>query len=460
MESLDSYKYTASICCLYKNESLHMLEWIEYHRLIGIQHFYLYNNRSDDDIQVKYKDGQESKQTFREAIIEYYTKLGLLTHNEYDIDLAKSNFAALQNTKDYPFNHCTRNYGSESKWIAYIDMDEFITIKNEGKNIVDVLNNNFEKIDRICLNSLVYGSSGHYFNPDGLIVDSYNLRRLNLDPYIKSFVKPSVVNAHNGPHVVVCKEGTVVSDGSGKIITPRPVLHGTINPIIVLNHYICKSLWYWLKIKLSRVFSLKELQDMESPQKIIDQNVKGTLKGNYTKNVTKWQNYNNGQYNAVYDNSLNIFKEPILKQIETLPFYNISTEDFDIFGLNPLDRYDKLSSWINYEESNITNNMKNYFLFGSELEIKDLIVDVSTAWFSEEYLKAISSEESKLLVCNSRFAGIFYHGWFHGFIKYFHDEVIRFYIHLIYGNLPKGILSTDPRKDNHTTHQWFIKNII
>ena len=41
-------KYYFSICAIFKDESLSIKEWIEYHKLIGVEHFYLYNNNSTD----------------------------------------------------------------------------------------------------------------------------------------------------------------------------------------------------------------------------------------------------------------------------------------------------------------------------------------------------------------------------------------------------------------------------
>jgi hypothetical protein len=40
-------KYYLSILAIFKNESPWIREWIEYHRLVGVEHFYMYNN--DDD---------------------------------------------------------------------------------------------------------------------------------------------------------------------------------------------------------------------------------------------------------------------------------------------------------------------------------------------------------------------------------------------------------------------------
>ena len=37
-------KYYCSICAIFRDEGTYLKEWIEYHRIIGIDHFYLYNN--------------------------------------------------------------------------------------------------------------------------------------------------------------------------------------------------------------------------------------------------------------------------------------------------------------------------------------------------------------------------------------------------------------------------------
>ena len=38
------FKYSVSIVAIAKNEGIYFKEWIEYHKLIGIEHFYIYNN--------------------------------------------------------------------------------------------------------------------------------------------------------------------------------------------------------------------------------------------------------------------------------------------------------------------------------------------------------------------------------------------------------------------------------
>ena len=42
-------KYHVAVCAIFKNEALYLREWLEFNHLVGIEHFFLYNNFSDDD---------------------------------------------------------------------------------------------------------------------------------------------------------------------------------------------------------------------------------------------------------------------------------------------------------------------------------------------------------------------------------------------------------------------------
>jgi hypothetical protein len=95
------YKHVVSICCIFKNEGRYLDEWIKYHLVIGVDHFYLYNNNSDDN----YLD-----------ILKPYIEKGI-------VDLI-----------DWPFSHsqmsayedCYNKHKKNTNWLAYIDVDEFI----------------------------------------------------------------------------------------------------------------------------------------------------------------------------------------------------------------------------------------------------------------------------------------------------------------------------------------------
>ena len=112
-----SYKYDISICAMYKNEAKYLLEWIEYHRMIGVDHFYLYNNNSTDN---------------HLSLIEPYINEGIITYNEYVVDITNVGHMNAFKDVNYPYNHCPQTYKLESKYIAFIDIDEFIVLRSEN----------------------------------------------------------------------------------------------------------------------------------------------------------------------------------------------------------------------------------------------------------------------------------------------------------------------------------------
>lgn len=48
---LKAYEYNLSICMIFQNDAPYLKEWIEFHRLQGVDHFYLFNNLSTDNYQ-------------------------------------------------------------------------------------------------------------------------------------------------------------------------------------------------------------------------------------------------------------------------------------------------------------------------------------------------------------------------------------------------------------------------
>lgn len=119
-------KYDVCICGIFKNEGVYLKEWIEYHHLIGVQHFYLYNNNSTDD--------------FRDILNEYINK-GIVTLIEWP-----HNQAQMQAYMD-----CIKNYKDDTKWIGFIDIDEFI-VPVKDNNIYSILS----KFETYCGSVLLY----------------------------------------------------------------------------------------------------------------------------------------------------------------------------------------------------------------------------------------------------------------------------------------------------------------
>lgn len=141
-------RFYLSICAIFKNEGLSLKEWIEYYILLGVDHFYLYNNLSTDDYQ---------------EILKPYIDKGIVDLIEWAIP-PPSQFAA--------YEDCFNAHRQDSKWIAFIDLDEFICPYYE-LSIKDWVKK-YEKYPSVVIYWKMFGTSG-LLNHDNnrLITEQY-----------------------------------------------------------------------------------------------------------------------------------------------------------------------------------------------------------------------------------------------------------------------------------------------
>lgn len=127
-------KYQVSICAIFKDEADYLKEWLEYHIIVGIDHFYLYNNNSSDNYM---------------EILNSYIENGLVTLIDWPIKQGQMQ----------AYQHWADNYKDESKWVGFIDIDEFV-VPNENDNIYDFLRKFEDKRPVVIIYWKYFGSSG------------------------------------------------------------------------------------------------------------------------------------------------------------------------------------------------------------------------------------------------------------------------------------------------------------
>ena len=143
-------QYKVSIGAIFKNEALYLKEWIEFHRIVGVEHFYLYNNNSDDN--------------YRE-VLEPYIKRNIVTL----VDWPK-NQAQIEAYKD-----CIHKYAKETRWMGFVDIDEFV-VPRKTDNIYDFLQAFENKYGAVKLYWRMYGTSGHMARDvKGLVTEDFTV---------------------------------------------------------------------------------------------------------------------------------------------------------------------------------------------------------------------------------------------------------------------------------------------
>lgn len=123
-----------SICAIFKNEAPYLKEWIEFHRIVGVEHFYLYNNNSDDEFH---------------DVLAPYMKAGIVTLVEWPYPQAQMR----------AYWDCVARFRTETQWIGFIDLDEFV-VPRKFDCIYDVLQPFEKNRPAVIFYWRVFGSSG------------------------------------------------------------------------------------------------------------------------------------------------------------------------------------------------------------------------------------------------------------------------------------------------------------
>lgn len=139
-----------SVTAIFKNEAQYLKEWIEYHLLIGVSHFYLYDNGSEDNpLQVLAPYIQEEIVT-------------LIPWVAFEMRL---------NSQRLAYRHSAMNFGANYQWMAFIDLDEFI-VPNKDIRLVDFLSNN-TNYAVIHMPLIEFDHNGHIEKPKGFVTENY-----------------------------------------------------------------------------------------------------------------------------------------------------------------------------------------------------------------------------------------------------------------------------------------------
>ena len=224
------FLYNLAVVAIFKNEAPYFKEWLDYHLLAGVEHFYLYNNDSSDN--------------YKEVLAPYVEK-NLVTLTEWSGKLMM-----------YPaYNDAIDKYRFDCRYMAFIDLDEFIFPKT-NQNIVEVVDEILSGVPNAAglgINWQCFGSNGQDKADYSKGVLERFTRRAPSDWHfilsedsmignttIKSIVNPRLVDCWWSPHYAFYfRDFYSVNSNRAKTlyITGYPVAVDKI----VINHYYTKS---------------------------------------------------------------------------------------------------------------------------------------------------------------------------------------------------------------------------
>ena len=206
---IDPFK--VALTCIIKDEQ-YLEEFIIYHHLIGIQHFYIYDNESKIPIKTR------------------------LIHPFFLKHCTIINFPGKAQQVN-AYNHCRNQVKNFVDWLIVIDGDEYIHLKKH-KNIIDFVKD-YKEFRAIGINWVFFGSNHHIEKPNGLVLDNYTKCEKIQNKHVKTMCRPRYVNKIYIHGVELNKTNLYIDSKKNIIEIPFNENH-TID-IIQINHYWGKS---------------------------------------------------------------------------------------------------------------------------------------------------------------------------------------------------------------------------
>jgi len=231
-------KYYVSICSLFRDEARFLKEWIEYHRMVGVEHFYLFNHLSEDGY---------------EEVLRPYIEKGIV--ELFHLTKESQDHRHWYKIQTGAYNKIIQERTFETFWLAVIDSDEFI-VPITDKDFPSFLRK-YEDYGGVCIHWQIYGTSGNKRIPEDQTMIGTLLKKAHTHSFInttiKSIIRPPCVKHFHNPHFAIYKKKYFQVDEQGVEFTGPRMPYIRVNTIRI-NHYIHRDedFYYFKKITRPR----------------------------------------------------------------------------------------------------------------------------------------------------------------------------------------------------------------
>lgn len=230
------------------NEGAYLREWIEFHRLVGVDHFLIYDNDSTDDTR---------------EVLAPYVQAGLVEL------LPWPNFLAGANAQHLAYAHASVCMTGRTHWMMPLDIDEFF-FSPSADEVTSVLRE-YEDLPALGVFRRCFGPDGHEKRPEGLQIESF-LKRLDDEAFesreYKSALRPelvrSIIGAHRFHHTV---DDTHGRDEQRRVLTQNVGLDHSSERLRI-NHYATRSAEEMRNKVARRYFGSDRTVELRREQKI------------------------------------------------------------------------------------------------------------------------------------------------------------------------------------------------
>ncbi len=220
-----------------KNEAKYLPEWIEYHRVVGITRFFIYDNGSTDNT----KD-----------VLQQYIDEGIVTYTWCPGRM-----------RQYPaYADALDRFRFEVKYMGFIDTDEFI-LPVQGNDVPEIVEQFLEEdpfAGGIGVSWRIFGSNGVIEDNDGTVIGTFLRRADNAferHRYIKTICNPRRTLYPLSPYHFLFMDDIYMINEKKDRVEGEYDLTGSEQECkyLQINHYFVKSREYWDNVKIKRGFA-------------------------------------------------------------------------------------------------------------------------------------------------------------------------------------------------------------
>lgn len=226
-----------ALCCIVRNESAYLKEFIAFHVLQGITFFLIYENESTDRTLEVLQDLQKKYLPLRVVIN--------IQKIEGDVKQLAAYNRGIKLLQSIPKEL------SPPEFCFFGDCDEYL-FSPGGANLCDILKN-YDSSSQICVHWFLYGSKESP-SESGLTIERFQHRASRPNQHCKSIVRVAdCISASRNPHHFVVR-GTSV-DENGNVLEEDFIglQQGGTADCLRINHYHVRSEEeYRVKMKMRR----------------------------------------------------------------------------------------------------------------------------------------------------------------------------------------------------------------
>ena len=212
------FLYDLAIVAIMKNEEPYVKEWLDYHLLAGVDHFYIYDNDSTPEFK---------------KILQPYIDANIVNYIHYP-----------GKARQYEaYNDAFKKFRHHCRYMAWIDGDEFIFPKSKSTitEIVDEVLSKNPNAAALCPNWFMFGSNGlETANFSIGVIDRFTKRSKNVDRHIKTIANPRKIDFFLNPHYAMYFLGCYSVNENGNFFA-GPFNEEKTTEKICINHYYFKS---------------------------------------------------------------------------------------------------------------------------------------------------------------------------------------------------------------------------